>query len=59
MGSKIVLCIESSHSRGMGHLFRGLNFIDYFSRRGYKILVLINDNEIAIEILKSREINTF
>lgn len=57
MGSKIVLCIESSHSRGMGHLFRGLNFIDYFSRRGYKILVLINDNEIAKEILKSKEIN--
>lgn len=55
--NKIILCFESSHSRGMGHLFRGLSFIDYFSKKEYIILVLINDDENAIRILRSKEIN--
>ena len=45
----IVFSIESSHKRGMGHLFRSIRVSKYL---GYKSLFLINRHNQSIEILK-------
>ncbi len=50
------VCLESSHSRGMGHLFRMLNFVKYLTTRNETFILLINDNENSTNILKSKEI---
>lgn len=50
------ICIESSHQRGMGHFFRALNFIDYLQHVKEPYVVLINDDEASICILKQRKI---
>ena len=50
----IVFSIESSHKRGMGHLFRSIRVSKYL---GYKSLFLINRHNQSIEILKKNKIN--
>lgn len=49
-------CIEASHSRGFGHLYRTLNFIEYLSERGVRTIVMVNDDQRAIKILEQRSI---
>lgn len=44
-------CIEASHERGLGHLFKTLNFIDYLKTFGEKHVVMINNNPQAANIL--------
>lgn len=51
------ICIESSHSKGMGHLFRMLNFSEYLKNQHEEFIFLINDNQKAKEILESIHIN--
>lgn len=51
------ICIESSHSKGMGHLFRMLNFSAYLKNQNEKFILLINDDQKAKEILESKHIN--
>lgn len=48
------LCIESSHKRGMGHLYRALNLIELLKKKGERSIVFVNDDTAAIEALKSR-----
>ena len=48
------LCIESSHQKGMGHLYRALNFIDFINGRNEPSIVFINNNEAACDVLNSR-----
>lgn len=50
------ICIESSHSKGMGHLFRMLNFSEYLKNQNETFIFLINDNQKAKEILESKNI---
>lgn len=47
------ICIEASHSKGMGHLFRMLNFAKYLEQKKQDFIFLINDNEKTKEILTS------
>jgi spore coat polysaccharide biosynthesis predicted glycosyltransferase SpsG len=49
-----VCCIESSHARGMGHLYRGLTLADALLRMGKDVHFLINSHEPSLQILKSR-----
>jgi spore coat polysaccharide biosynthesis predicted glycosyltransferase SpsG len=49
------ICIESSHAKGMGHLFRMLNFATYLETKNQDFIFLINDNEKTKEILKSNK----
>jgi spore coat polysaccharide biosynthesis predicted glycosyltransferase SpsG len=49
------ICIEASHSKGMGHLFRMLNFVKYLKEKNQEFIFLINDNEKTKEILTSYE----
>lgn len=50
----IALCIESSHARGMGHLYRAMNLADELKRRGRRCLFLLNDDKEANAVLDSR-----
>lgn len=50
----LALCIESSHARGMGHLFRALNLADGLRERGLQPIFLLNANEPAQELLAKR-----
>lgn len=49
-----VFCIESSHARGMGHLYRSLTLADALVRMGEDVHFLINAHEASLQILKSR-----
>lgn len=51
------ICLEASHAKGMGHLFRMLNFFKYLKEKKEKVLFLINDNEITKDILRSNAVN--
>lgn len=50
------ICIESSHSKGMGHLFRMLNFSKYLKKQNKKFIFIVNDNEKSKDILRSHKI---
>lgn len=50
------ICIESSHKKGMGHLFRALNFVKYLGSKNESYIVLVNDHEITRNILVNRKI---
>ena len=50
------ICIEASHSKGMGHLFRMLNFTNYLKKQNEKFVFIINDNDKTKNILKTNNI---
>ena len=47
----LALCIESSHARGMGHLFRARNLAEALTRRGHRLRFLINDDAASLSVL--------
>ncbi len=53
----IAVCVECSNSRGMGHLFRALLYIDYLRDHDCSFVFLINEDKAAIAILKERNID--
>lgn len=48
------LCVESSHARGMGHLFRALNLADRLVARGHRVQFIANDDARSLAILEAR-----
>lgn len=52
----LAICIECSHQRGMGHLFRALNLIHYLNQGGMDWLLLVNEDQAAGRILRERDI---
>lgn len=50
------ICIEASHQRGMGHLFRAITLYHYLLAKGQHAIILLNDDKYALEILKERNI---
>lgn len=46
------LCIESSHQRGMGHLFRALNLVKFLRKQDVPVLVCINNDARSNELLR-------
>lgn len=48
----IALGIECSNTRGMGHLFRALQYVKHLDSKGCPYILLINDDNAAIDILK-------
>jgi spore coat polysaccharide biosynthesis predicted glycosyltransferase SpsG len=44
-------CIEASHARGLGHLYRTLVFIDYLAAQGEPYIVMVNGDPLAAKIL--------
>jgi spore coat polysaccharide biosynthesis predicted glycosyltransferase SpsG len=47
----IGFCIEASHARGLGHLYRTLNFIEYLAGQGQRCLVMMNADTRAAALL--------
>ena len=50
-------CIESSHSRGMGHLFRSIHFARYLQRQGEHLIFFINKYKPAFKYLDDQKID--
>lgn len=48
------LCIESSHARGMGHLYRALNLADGLKKEGLPYTFYLNDHAPSRKILIER-----
>ncbi len=48
------LCIEASHARGMGHLFRALALAEAVTNRGREVRFYINDFAPATALLRAR-----
>ncbi len=52
----IAICIESSQQRGMGHFYRALNLLAYFKNMDEKTMIIINQDEESLQILKKENI---
>ena len=50
-----VICIESSHLKGMGHLYRSLILFDELSKH-YNVIFLINRNIVTQNILEDKSV---
>jgi len=48
----LAICIEASHQKGMGHLFRMLNFAKYLKKQDEDFVFLIKNNDKTKSILK-------
>lgn len=45
------ICLECSHEKGMGHLFRMLNFVEFLKYKKQEFIFFINDNQKTRDIL--------
>jgi spore coat polysaccharide biosynthesis predicted glycosyltransferase SpsG len=52
----IAFCVESSHKRGMGHLFRSCILARAFAEAGHSFKFYVGDHLAGIELLKRRGI---
>jgi spore coat polysaccharide biosynthesis predicted glycosyltransferase SpsG len=52
----IGFCLEASHARGLGHLFKVLNLTAALARRGEPCLVMVNPDPNATAILAQRSV---
>jgi len=50
------ICIEASHSKGMGHLFRMLNFVKYLEKHNQNFIFIVNNNKKTTEVLADNDI---
>lgn len=48
------ICIESSHARGLGHLYRSLTLADALRASGRPSHFLINEHSSSIELIRAR-----
>lgn len=53
----IAIAVESSNSRGMGHLFRSLVLVNHLKARGLSFCYFINDDEKSQRVLKTEKID--
>jgi len=54
---KIALAIEGSNTRGMGHVFRSLLYVQYLKSHNIDFVYLINDDSKTIDVLKKNNID--
>jgi len=52
----IAICLESSHARGTGHLFRGLNLIEFLSAKEIAYRLIVNEDPNTHLLLKKKGI---
>jgi len=46
------LCVESSHARGMGHLYRSMRFAQFLDKQSIPTIFFINDHAPSLILLK-------
>lgn len=49
-----VFCIESSHSRGLGHLYRSLTLASALQKQGHVVRYLVNDHSSSLALIRAR-----
>lgn len=49
------ICVEASHARGMGHLYRALALAEALGTKGVAAIVYINDDASAVRVLQDRK----
>lgn len=52
----IGFCIEASHERGLGHLYKTLNFIEYLNEQNEEYIVITNDDPVSKSILEQNQV---
>jgi spore coat polysaccharide biosynthesis predicted glycosyltransferase SpsG len=52
------ICIEASHERGLGHLYRTLNFVEYLDGLKERYIVIVNDDPVSTSILEQKGITS-
>lgn len=52
----VVISIECSHKRGMGHFYRALNIYEYLQCKGERVLIVLNSDVSAIQIISKAQI---
>ncbi len=50
------ICLESSHARGMGHLYRGLNLYEFMQTQNQPCLIVLNDHGPSRGLLENKGI---
>lgn len=50
------ICVEASHQRGMGHLFRMLNFCEILTERGIPFRIFVNSHAASKALLLERKL---
>lgn len=55
-GSVVSLCVESSHQRGMGHLYRALTLLEYLSKVNERCILVVNNDLETVRYLEGRNI---
>lgn len=50
------ICVEASHRRGMGHLYRMLNFCDFLNDKSIPFRFFINSHQPSLELLTQRRL---
>ncbi len=44
------ICIEASHQRGLGHLFRMMTFASFLTRQAESFIFILENEPVAIQI---------
>lgn len=52
----VAICIESSHQRGLGHLYRCLSLAEELTARGERYIVLLNPDPRSVALLGEKNI---
>lgn len=52
----IAVCIESSHQRGMGHLYRAITIVNYLKNAGEEAMLVMNLDRASTQILEQHKI---
>ncbi|HSA05554.1 MAG TPA: hypothetical protein P5556_00085 [Candidatus Gastranaerophilales bacterium] len=51
------ICLEASHQKGLGHLYRALNLTEFLNSVNKEYVVFINNDKTAVSILKEKSVN--
>ena len=50
------ICLEASHTKGMGHLFRMLSFSKYLEKQNEEFLFVVDSNKKTHDIITGNNI---
>jgi len=53
----IAICIEASHARGLGHLYKALNLAALLREKNHPFVILLNQDQKAARILEKHDLD--
>jgi len=51
------ICLEASHKKGLGHLYRILNLVEFLNSVNKDFVVFVNNDKTAVSLLKENSVN--